>query len=87
MHCSISGTCTCTLYSVTHLFGHSIKVVSGCLTDSLDDLKPHSLFPVVKPLMEPQGGILSQVRVVDKEILGVSDTLHSNSRAHIIKPA
>lgn len=73
-------------HTVTDLLGHGIKVVSSRLTDSLDYLKPHPLFPVVKPLMEPQGGVLPQMGVVDKKVLGISDTFHSNPRAHIVKP-
>ena len=73
-------------HTVTDLLGHSIKVVSSRLTDSFDYLKPHSLLPVIKPLMEAQGGIFPQVGVVDKKVLGISDTFHSNPRAHIIKP-
>ena len=70
---------------MTYLLRHSIKVVGSCLADSLDNLKPHSLFPIIKPLMEPQGGVFTQVGVVDKEVLGIPDTLDSNPRAHIVK--
>ena len=68
-----------------YLLWDSVKVVSSCLTNSLDNFKTNSFLSVIKSFMEPQGCIFNQMGMVDKEILGVSNTLNSNSGADIIK--
>ena len=71
----------------THHLRDGLGIICRGLRHDLHALHPHLLVFVVKPVVKMLRYLGRQVYVVDQEVLGVADTLHTYTGGHIVEPA